>query len=225
MYCTKCGAHLVSDSRFCNVCGAPVKINPAASQTTQNPYENIASNSNTDSITPYNSQPSNPYTKSPKTQEELIAEEQALLDKFNLGLKHERLAWKIGGIVWTICTALILIYGSFIGIFVGAAAAAAGGEAIIALLFVMIYFVIGFMFLPIAIINFSMKNKLEKYRAKLYTDCRDGIGHFSVGSIVFCAFFNGVALVFNIVYFIQTKNKSAVIERIKAKQMSQNSQE
>ncbi len=215
MYCTKCGSRLVSDAKFCNVCGAPVEVNPIAAQASENPYENVIKNSNDNGQYTHNPQ------SAPKTQEELRAEEQALLDKFNLGLKHERLAWKIGGIVWTICTAFILIYGSFIGIFVGAAAAATGGEALVALLFVMIYFFMGLLFLPIAIINFSMKNKLDKYRAKLYTDCRDGIGHFSVGSIVFCAFFNGVALVFNIVYFIQAKNKSAVIERIKAHQNSQ----
>lgn len=225
MYCTKCGSQLVSEARFCNICGAPVEVKTTTSQSTENPYENIAKEGHAKEAYVYTAQPSSSYTEVNKNEEELRAEEQALLDRFNLGLKHERLAWKIGGIVWTICTAFVLIYGSFIGIFVGAAAAATGGEAAFALLFVLIYFFTGFMFLPIAIINFSMKNKLDKYRAKLYTDCRDGIGHFSVGSIVFCAFFNGVALIFNIVYFIQAKNNAAIIERIKANQESQNSQQ
>ena len=87
------------------------------------------------------------------------------------------------------------------------------------------YFAFALIYLPAIIINLSMKKKLETYRTKLYTDCKDGIGHFSVGSIVFCAFFNGVALVFNIVYFIQAKNNAAVIERIKARQEAYNSQQ
>ena len=163
--------------------------------------------------------------QAPKTDEELRAEEQALLNKFSIALKHERLAWKIYGIVWVIITAYIIAFGLIMGIFTGAAAAATGGEAFVASLFFLIYLFIGLMFLPIAIINLSMKNKLEKYREKLYTDCTDGIGHFSVGSIVFCAFFNGVALVFNIVYFIMAKNNAAVIERIKARQNEYNSQQ
>ncbi|MBR3988150.1 MAG: hypothetical protein IKK10_02480 [Clostridia bacterium] len=169
----------------------------------------------------------NPYTKveAPKTENELRAEEQALLDKFSLGLKHERLAWKIYGIVWIIITAYIIALGLIIGIFVGAAATATGGESFVALPFIMMYSLMGFLFLPIGIINLSMKNKVETYRAKLYSDCKDGIGHFSVGSIVFCAFFNEIALIFNIVYFIQAKNNAAVIERIKARQNEYNSQQ
>lgn len=203
-YCLKCGNALVEGAKFCNACGEAVEVYDTVNTSTENPYTKA---------------------EAPKTDDELRAEEQALLDKFSTALKHERLAWKIYGIVWVIITAYMIAFGLIMGIFAGAAAAATGGEAIVAALFFMMYLFIGLMFLPIAIINLSMKNKLEKYREKLYTDCKDGIGHFSVGSIVFCAFFNGVALVFNIVYFIIAKNNAAVIERIKARQESYNSQQ
>lgn len=203
-YCLNCGNTLVEGAKFCNACGTAVEAFDTTTATAQNPYTT---------------------SQTPKTDDELRAEEQALLDKFSIALKHERLAWKIYGIVWLIITAYIIAFGLIMGIFTGAAAAATGGEAFVAALFFLMYLFIGLMFLPIAIINLSMKNKLEKYREKLYTDCKDGIGHFSVGSIVFCAFFNGVALVFNIVYFIIAKNNAAVIERIKARQESYNSQQ
>ncbi len=217
-YCTKCGYQLPDEARFCNSCGATVE---AVSADSQNPYANETTVNATSQV---NIQAANTSTEAPKTDEELRAEEQALLDKFSIGLKHERLAWKIYGIVWIIITAYLIAFGLIIGIFVGAAASATGGEAFVALPFFMMYSLFGLLFLPIAIINLSMKKKLETYREKLYTDCKDGIGHFSVGSIVFCAFFNGVALVFNIVYFIKAKNNAAVIERIKTRQDSYNSQ-
>lgn len=203
-YCLNCGNTLVEGAKFCNACGEAVEVSDAVNTSTENPYTK---------------------PEAPKTDDELRAEEQALLDKFSIALKHERLAWKIYGIVWVIITAYMIAFGLIMGIFAGAAAAATGGEAIVASLFFIMYLFIGLMFLPVAIINLSMKNKLEKYREKLYTDCKDGIGHFSVGSIVFCAFFNGVALVFNIVYFIIAKNNAAVIERIRSRQESYNSQQ
>lgn len=159
-----------------------------------------------------------------KTEDELRAEEQEVLNKFSLGLKHETLAWKIYGIVWVIFSALFIGLGVIMGFIMGGVALASGGEAFIALPVFMFYSIYGLIFLPIGIINLCMKNKVEGYRKKLYTDCNDGIGHFSVGSIVFCAFFNNVALVYNIVYFIQAKNNAAVIERIKARQADYRSQ-
>lgn len=216
-YCTKCGYELVDEARFCNACGAVVEEAAKAEAVSENPYENAQP--------VYEVQPAHVCTNEPKTDEELRAEEQALLDKFSLGLKHERLAWKISGVVWTVMSAFFLGFGLLFGILMTIASVAEGGEFVAFIPMSVSYFFMGLMYLPIAIINLSMKKKLEGYRAKLYTDCKDGIGHFSVGSIVFCAFFNGVALVFNIVYFIQAKNNAAVIERIKARQEAYNSQQ
>ncbi len=163
--------------------------------------------------------------QTPKTDEELRAEEQALLDKFSLGLKHERLAWKISGVVWTVISVFFLVFGLLFGTLMTVASISEGGEFVVFIPMAITYFIMGILYLPIAIINLSMKNKLENYRAKLYTDCKDGINHFRVGSIVFSALFNNVAMVFTIVYFIQAKNNATVIERIKARQDSYNSQQ
>ena len=54
------------------------------------------------------------------------------------------------------------------------------------------YIICALCVLPVPIVSFVMMNKLGKYRAKLYTDCNDGISHCSVGSIVLAALFQPV---------------------------------
>ncbi len=216
-YCTKCGYQLTSEARFCDACGAPVKA-PAS----ENPY---ATENPVCTPPQANIQPANSYTNAPKTDEELRAEEQALLDKFSLGLKHERMAWKFAGIFFLIANIIIFVGALLIGICSIALDDYSGEISFVYSTISSSYFVMAIMYLPITIINLVMKKKLENYRAKLYTDCNDGIGHYRVGSIVFSAIFNTVAMVFVIIYFIQAKNKAAVIERIKARQNSYNSQQ
>ncbi len=216
-YCTKCGCHLVDEARFCNACGKPVEVMSARPVASENPYasEKVSASAQ------YIAQSESSETK---TEEDLRAEEQALLDRFSIGLKHERMAWKFVGIFYLIGAVFFIAAGLFLGIATLAVGNVHLEEYGIFFAGFFMYVFMGLMYLPVAIINLVMKNKLEMYRAKLYTDCQDGIGHFSVGSIIFCAFFNGVALVFNIVYFIQAKNNAAVIERIKLNQESYNSQ-
>lgn len=214
-YCTKCGYELVNEARFCNACGAEVVKTEAVSE---NPYAG-----NTQPV--YQVQPAPVYSEAPKSDDEQRAEEQKLLDKFSIGLKHERMAWKFTGIFYLVYTIFIAFCGLIMGVCGIGIDDYSGEAAFIYTMMANMYFVAALFLLPITIINFSMAKKLAGYRAKLYTDCKDGIGHFSVGSIVFCAFFNGVALVFNIVYFIQAKNNAAVIERIKARQEEYNSRQ
>lgn len=215
-YCTKCGYKLAQEARFCNACGAPVEVTQAQPTTPENPY------AGTQPV--YKVQPAPTFANEPKTEEQLRAEEQAVLDKYSLGLKHERLAWKISGIFFLIGSIFFIVLGLIFGI-AAIGAYDLDSEDFAAFISVFAtYMLIGVLiYLPIAIINLIMKNKLENYRNKLYTDCKDGIGHFSVGSIVFAAFFNTIALVFIIIYFIQTKTDKSVIDRIKANQDSYNS--
>lgn len=223
-YCTKCGYKLVDEAKFCNACGAPVeeiKAQPVSATVSENPYASIA----TDTAPNTYAQPAPVYANEPKTEEQLRAEEQAVLDKFSLGLKHERMAWKFSGIFFLIANIFIAVGALFIGICAIALDDYSGEAAFVYSTMASMCFVMAIIYLPITIINLVMKKKLEGYRAKLYTDCKDGIGHYSVGSIVFAAFFNGVAMVFIIVYFIQAKNNAAVIERIKARQNEYNSQQ
>ncbi len=202
-YCTKCGKELVEGARFCNACGASV----ATPSSSENPYAN-----HTQSDYASNSSTAQQAYTAEKSDEQLRAEEQALLDQFNLGLKHERLAWKIMAIVYA------AVMGVYFFIAVIFACVSLG-----LLPAVVLFCLYGVFFLPCAVINFYMCNRLTEYRNKLYTDCTDGIGHYSVGSIVFSAFFNNIALIFIIIYFIKAKCNTNVIERIKARQDKYNS--
>ena len=157
-----------------------------------------------------------------KNDDVLKAEEQAVLNKFSTGLKHERLAWKIGGIVSLISTIYFLIGALLIPICGLDAYSASTAHEFVAI--VACCLICALCVLPVPIVNFVMMKKLGNYRAKLFTDCKDGIGHCgSVGSIVLAALFNEVALIFVIINFVKAKNNAAVIKRIEARQEAYNS--
>ena len=66
-------------------------------------------------------------------------------------------------------------------------------------------------YIPIAIINLIMANKINYYQEAVYTDlpaARKRCG--SVGMIVFGYLFNKIALIFIIINFIRTKNNAAL---------------
>ena len=87
----------------------------------------------------------------------------------------------------------------------------------------LLYFILGSMFLGIAIVNLVMAKKVKKYRDKLYTDCTDAVKHAtSVGSIVLSAIFNNYAVIAVIINFILTKNNKEVFDRIQANQSAYN---
>lgn len=157
-----------------------------------------------------------------KTEAELIAEEQAVLNRIGRVLKYERLAWKISGIFSIIAAAYFLMGAFLIPICGMDAYSPATAHEFVAITVLFLFCVL--CILPIIIVNFTMTKKLGKYRAKLFTDCNDGISHCGVGSIILAALFNEVALVFAIINFVQVKSNAAVIERIKTRQAQFNSQ-
>lgn len=153
------------------------------------------------------------------TEAKLIAEEQRVLNNLSSGLKYERIAWMIGGILSLISTIYFLIGALLLPICGMDAYSPETAHEFVEL--TVICLTCALCVLPVPIVNFVMMKKLGKYRAKLVTDCKDGISHCSVGSIVLAALFNEVALVFAIINFVMAKNNAAVIERIKARQNAQ----
>lgn len=202
-YCTNCGNRVDDNAAFCGVCASPVQsVNPS---------------------------------------------DDALLKRLGTGLKHERLAYKIYGIVCLTLAGLLLIIGAFTAVLSYNIVASDtlniddyitddyvlefDGEEwvldrtesaeVFAAMFIVVYSVffifMTVVFAAIGIVNIVMCSKLKKYRAALSTDCSKGIRHASsVGSIVFAAFFNTVALVFVIINFVFMKNNSAAFERLAA---------
>lgn len=101
-YCTKCGHQMQDTDMFCNQCGNPANpYNPQTNetvntQTTQNPEPQY-----TQATTPQ-------YAQAPAAAP---LSEQACLDKLATGLKHERLCFKIVGIVSLVLAAIMLVSG------------------------------------------------------------------------------------------------------------------
>ena len=75
-----------------------------------------------------------------------------------------------------------------------------------------------FAFLPGAIIDFVMLKKVEYYQSTTDTDISIARKRCSsVGMIVFCVCFSGLAAVFYIINFVKTKKNSAAFDRLEAK--------
>jgi len=207
-YCTKCGYQLVDTAKFCNYCGAPV-ITPAEAQVV-NPDEGFSQNPYTEAAQTYQQPQYNEYQYTqPKSDEELQAEEQNFLNLIYRGLSHEAMAWRIGAIAYLIYSVMFILLG-ISGMF-------DTKDSIMDI-------AKGILYIPISIIGFVMASKVNKLKNILYTDCKAAFRHYTPGSIVMGALFNSIAMIFIIVYFVQTKSHAAVIERIKTKQEEYNSQ-
>ena len=101
-YCTKCGHQMQDTDMFCNQCG-----NPA------NPY-NPQTNETVNTQTTQNTEPQYTQATTPQYAQAPAAaplSEQACLDKLATGLKHERLCFKIVGIVSLVLAAIMLVSG------------------------------------------------------------------------------------------------------------------
>lgn len=154
-----------------------------------------------------------------------------VIDSLSNGLKHERLAYKIVGIVLVVCAAILIVCGivslatgSYLTstesanslyahdvegyefeITDGDVAAIAGvGVAV----FGGFYLGAGFSVLAIGIVNLILAGRAGKHR--LSDDAT--INHAgSVGSIVLAAFFNEIALIFVIFNFVKAKKNRALL--------------
>lgn len=143
-----------------------------------------------------------------------LTEEQQFLDDTHRFLRYERIPWKIQGIVLIICGAVIALCGLLAGICLGVASetAALGG------FFTGTYFSMGAMFVGIGIVNIKMIAKVDFYLDRVYSDPKTVFARTeSIGMIVFCAFFNEIALAFYIVNFVRMKCNKNVVERIKSR--------
>lgn len=152
--------------------------------------------------------------------------DERLLSDISRFLRYERIAWKVSGIVFLVCTVMF---------FVGSILMIAGGiiyadqpyydyvPVMPAFGFIgagMVYLIAGLIcYLPLSIIGFTMVKKVSYYQDTLYTDvsiARARCG--SVGMIVFGAIFNTIAMAFIIVNFVKVKNEAQALDRIEAMQ-------
>lgn len=143
-----------------------------------------------------------------------IAEERAFLNYLYKFFKFERLMWKIFGIVFLVCFGIFFVFG-LIFLFAGFGT----GEAAFAFGSVMYVLAASITYLPVAIINFIMVSKTERYMNTLLSeDVRPAITRAgSVGMIVFGALFNTVAMIFIIINFAKVKGNPQIVSRIFAR--------
>ena len=140
------------------------------------------------------------------------AEKQECLDDFRKFLKWERFGWRLFGIIFLVCSLIILTCALVIII--------AGGMtgysyrldmAVIGIM----YGLMGLLYLPIAIVNLVMAKKAGEYREDLDHDPKPVMARCgSVGLIVLAAIFNNLALVFIIINFVRTKTCRHIIDKL-----------
>ncbi len=142
-----------------------------------------------------------------------LSEEQQFLDDTHRFLRYERIPWKIYGIVFTILGGIFAFLG-----FIMTVAMIASVDAFLGGMLGGMYIGIGAMFIAIGVVNFKMIAKVDFYLERVYNDPKTVLERAeSIGMIVFCAFFNEIALIFYIINFVRMKSNKKVIERINAK--------
>ncbi len=144
-----------------------------------------------------------------------------VLSKLSAGLKHEKVAYRIYGIVTLVLAIILIICGSFIML---TDATITTNETITMGDFAYHnaifgssvidndsnYIVLGFggILLAYAIVNLIRSFRIGKYRLSESLTVKHAS---SVGSIVLSAIFNEIALVFAIINFVTSKSNRAVL--------------
>lgn len=207
--CKGCQSELTEGARFCSVCGKPVEVEATPAAEAVNESETFGYSQPAQSVyqeaeqayqqTPvYNTSAYASGTAETTTK----AQQQECLDNMYARLKNERLCWRIFGIVWSVLCGIFII---------------AGFAEPILLVYAVLY-------APLAVINFLMIGKVNRYIDTLYTDCGPAVERCnSIGMIVFCYFFNTIAMIFFIINFVSVKSNKQTFADIKRNQDAYNS--
>ena len=189
MICPNCGNACSETAKFCSVCG-----------------------------TQFAAEVKDDFAAAPVGDAE---KQQSVLNTMYRFLKYRRLACKISGVVLLILSLFFIIFG---GLFAGLGITSLVNEYSygfggFGVGYGTTWFVMGILYLPIAIVNLAMANKAEKFMNELYFNVRPAANYLgSVGQLVLCYFFNEIALVFAIIGLVNVKTKSEIINQIEQNQ-------
>lgn len=165
-------------------------------------------------------------TDANKTRESLAEEEARQESEFCASykriLRYERLAFKIGGIVYLVLTVLLAVITFVLmgseGIAVPPALVeyiTGGGD--VDLNTYLFSYVIAYC--VISAVNMILSKKAESCMDEMDSDIRYAVRRYtSFGTLFLIIFTNEVALVFYIINFIKTRSNAALLSRIVAKQ-------
>ena len=241
IYCYKCGKQLPDDAEFCISCGTALKDaknvpapNNVEARETQvlarpEPFVEAGETQGLAHLAPVfkaepaptvKAEPVPVFKSEPTTEnrEKLYHEEYEFLQDTMKILRWERKAWSIAGKVFLV---LGIVYTALMG-FASFLMLAAGDEGVFLSTFYGTYSILmGGFLIAAGIIGNNMAGKLNWYIDRVYSEfsyVNNRCG--SVGMIVFCYFFNEIALVFFIINFVRMKANQKVIGRILENQRS-----
>ncbi len=140
------------------------------------------------------------------------AEKRECIEDFRKFLKWERFGWRLFGIIFLVCSLIILTCA--LAIIIAGGMTGYSYRLDMAVVGIM-YGCMGLLYLPIAIVNLVMAKKAGECREDLDRDPKRVIGRCeSVGLIVLAAIFNNLALVFIIINFVRAKTCKHIIDKM-----------
>lgn len=216
-YCSHCGNPLNPGASFCHSCGAALKvIVPEAEEApVAAPVVEAAP------VAPVQA-PVIPEAPAPVSEpvvlhanyDKDIQEEKQFLDDTHKFLRWEKKAWNISGKVILIMGIVLAALFFLLGVILAATEDAAAGAVL--LVYALIY---GVVLIGIGIVNIKAAGKIDQYTETLYRNFSLANNRCnSIGMIVFCYFFNTIALIFFVINFVRMKCNKTMRERILTRQ-------
>lgn len=225
-YCIHCGNPLNPGASFCHTCGAALKAvvpeadetpiaTPVAEEIPQaEPVEVCAEVPVAEEPVVVKEPAANEPVVLPAAYDKDILDEKKFLDETHKFLRWEKKAWSISGKVMLIMGIVFAALFLLLGIIMAAVESPEVGAVM--LVYALAY---GIMIIALGIVCLKAAGKIDQYTETLYknfslADKRCN----SIGMIVFCYFFNTIALVFFVINFVRMKCNKAMRERILKRQ-------
>lgn len=230
-YCIHCGNPLNPGASFCHTCGAALKaVVPEADETpVAAPVVEEAPQAEPMEVCAAEPVAAEPIAEEPvvvvepavnepvvlpAAYDKDIRDEKKFLDETHKFLRWEKKAWSIAGKVFLILGIVFAALFFLLGIILAATESAAPG--VIMFVYAVLY---GVMFIAIGIVNLKAAGKIDQYTETLYKNFSLANNRCnSIGMIIFCYFFNNIALVFFVINFVRMKCNKALRERILKRQ-------
>ncbi|MBQ6819222.1 MAG: zinc ribbon domain-containing protein [Clostridia bacterium] len=133
--------------------------------------------------------------------------------------KYERLAWKIGGIIYTVLGAFWGIYVLLFGVLGVAAMFDEPGMGGVLFVYAWLFVIYVLLFVSVGVFNLMMVKRAHRYMTEMTNNLRPALVRAgAVGMIVLSALFNNIAMIFIIINFVNARSNRVVLEQVAAKQ-------
>lgn len=142
------------------------------------------------------------------------AADRAVLDQVRVGLRHERTAWKVGGILCIVSTALFLLL-SVMFFMLSRDLPYHSSDAILLRFYAILYGVASLVaYIPCIVVCFVMVSKCSRYLNNFSGNPGAAVQRCgSPGLIVLGALFNTIAMIFIIINLSRCKSNREALER------------